>query len=100
MLAKEHVSRMKNDRPELQRMLDYAREGDEIVVFKLDRISRSLKHLEERVDEFESRGIQFISLCEKIDTTRSSGNYLPPPIHFYSICIAYNNRSKGDKNYV
>lgn len=53
---------MKKDRPELRRLIEYAREGDEIVVFKLDRISRSLKHLEELVEEFQNRGIEFISL--------------------------------------
>ncbi|WHY65368.1 recombinase family protein [Neobacillus sp. SuZ13] len=72
-IFKEHVSGMKKDRPELKRMLEYAREGDEIVVFKLDRISRSLKHLEELVEEFQTRGIDFISLREKIDTTTAMG---------------------------
>jgi DNA invertase Pin-like site-specific DNA recombinase len=69
----EHVSGMKKERSELQRMLEYAREGDEIVVFKLDRIRRSLKHLEELVEEFENRGIEFISLREKIDTSTAMG---------------------------
>jgi DNA invertase Pin-like site-specific DNA recombinase len=72
-IYKEHISGMKKERLELKRLVDFAREGDEIVVFKLDRISRSLKHLEELVDEFESRGIEFISLREKIDTTNSTG---------------------------
>jgi DNA invertase Pin-like site-specific DNA recombinase len=72
-IYKEHVSGMKKDRPELKRMIDFAREGDEIVVFKLDRISRSLKHLEELVEEFNRRGIDFISLHEKIDTTSATG---------------------------
>jgi DNA invertase Pin-like site-specific DNA recombinase len=72
-IYKEHVSGMKKDRPELKKLLDYAREGDEIVVFKLDRISRSLKHLEELVEEFEKRGIEFISVHEKIDTNSASG---------------------------
>ena len=72
-IFREHVSGMKKDRSELQRMLEYAREGDEIIVFKLDRISRSLKHLEELVEEFQKRGIEFISLREKIDTTNAMG---------------------------
>ncbi|MBT2636440.1 recombinase family protein [Bacillus sp. ISL-39] len=72
-IYKEHVSGMKKDRPELNRLLDYARESDEIGVFKLDRISRSLKHLEELVEVFEKRGIEFISLHEKIDTNSASG---------------------------
>ncbi|WP_153043003.1 recombinase family protein [Neobacillus mesonae] len=74
-IFKEHVSGMKKDRPELKRLLEYAREGDEIVVFKLDRISRSLKHLEELVEGFNIRGIEFISLHEKIDTTSAMGKF-------------------------
>ncbi|ETI67758.1 recombinase family protein [Neobacillus vireti] len=72
-IYKEHVSGMKKDRPELKRLLDYAREGDGIVVFKLDRISRSLKHLEELAGHLEERGIEFISLRERIDTTTAQG---------------------------
>jgi DNA invertase Pin-like site-specific DNA recombinase len=72
-IFKEYVSGMKKDRPELNRLLEYARKSDEIVVFKLDRISRSLKHLEELVEEFQSRGIEFISLRENIDTTTAMG---------------------------
>ncbi|WP_066061413.1 recombinase family protein [Neobacillus soli] len=74
-IFKEHVSGMKKDRPELKRLLEYAREGDEIVVFKLDRISRSLKHLEELVEEFQNRGIEFISIHEKIDTSTAMGKF-------------------------
>ncbi|WP_081773107.1 recombinase family protein [Bacillus sp. EB01] len=74
-IYKEHVSGMKKDRPELQRLLEFAREGDEIVVMKLDRISRSLKHLEELVESFEKRRIHFISLREKIDTTSAMGKF-------------------------
>ena len=70
---KEHISGMKKDRPELKRLLDFAREGDEIVVFKLDRISRSLKHLEELVEAFQQRGVEFVSLHERIDTNSASG---------------------------
>lgn len=74
-IFKEHISGMKKERPELIRLLDFAREGDEIVVFKLDRISRSLKQLEELVEEFQNRGIDFISLREKIDTTTAMGKF-------------------------
>jgi DNA invertase Pin-like site-specific DNA recombinase len=74
-IYKEQVSGMKKERPELKRMIEYAREGDEIIVFKLDRISRSLKHLEELVEGFEKRGIEFISIQEKIDTTSAMGKF-------------------------
>ncbi|MFD1357664.1 recombinase family protein [Fictibacillus halophilus] len=74
-IYKEKTSGMKKERPELKRMIDYAREADEIIVFKLDRISRSLKHLEELVEGFEKKGIEFISLQEKIDTTSAMGKF-------------------------
>ncbi|WP_084374973.1 recombinase family protein [Neobacillus soli] len=60
---------MKKDRPQLNELLKYTRPGDEIVVFKHDRIRRSLMYLEELVEDFNVREIEFISLHEKIDTT-------------------------------
>lgn len=64
------------DRPELQRLLDHLREGDTLVVWKLDRLSRSLKdvlHIMERVAE---AGAGFRSLTENIDTTTPSGRMM------------------------
>ena len=64
------------DRPELHRMLDHLREGDTLVVWKLDRLSRSLKdvlHILERVSE---AGAGFRSLTEAIDTTTPSGRMM------------------------
>jgi DNA invertase Pin-like site-specific DNA recombinase len=74
-IYKEQISRMKKERQELKRMIEYARKGDEIIVFKVDRISRSLKHLEELVEGFEKRGIEFISIREKIDTSSAMGKF-------------------------
>jgi DNA invertase Pin-like site-specific DNA recombinase len=64
------------DRPELHRMLDHLREGDTLVVWKLDRLSRSLKdvlHILERVSE---AGAGFRSLTEAIDTTTPAGRMM------------------------
>ena len=64
------------DRPELHRMLDHLREGDIMVVWKLDRLSRSLKdvlHIMERIAE---AGAGFRSLTENIDTTTSAGRMM------------------------
>jgi len=69
----ESGSGSKSDRPGLRRALDYMREGDVLVVWKLDRLGRSLKDLIGIVNSLEERGIGFKSLRESIDTTTSSG---------------------------
>lgn len=69
----ETASGTRTDRPELARALDYARSGDTLVVWRLDRLGRSLKHLVSTVAELEERGIGFKSVHESIDTTTSAG---------------------------
>jgi DNA invertase Pin-like site-specific DNA recombinase len=61
------------DRPGLRAALDYAREGDVLVVWKLDRLGRSLPHLIETVAGLERQGVGFRSLTEAIDTTTPGG---------------------------
>ncbi|MDB5241336.1 MAG: resolvase [Spirosoma sp.] len=61
-IYEEKASGAKADRPELLRMIDHAREGDAIVIWKLDRLGRSLAHLVELVSELEQKGIGLISL--------------------------------------
>jgi DNA invertase Pin-like site-specific DNA recombinase len=61
------------DRPEFLRMLDVARAGDVIVVWRLDRLGRSLKQLIETVTMLAERGIELRSLKENIDTTTPRG---------------------------
>lgn len=63
----------KVDRPGLQEALEYTREGDTILVWRLDRLGRSLKHLIEMVTQLNERGVGFRSLQEAIDTTTSGG---------------------------
>jgi DNA invertase Pin-like site-specific DNA recombinase len=60
-------------RPQLQKMLDVVREGDTIVVWKLDRLGRSLKELFTLVNDFQNNGIGFRSLNDAIDTTTAQG---------------------------
>ena len=64
------------DRPELQRMLDQLREGDVVVVWKLDRLSRSLKDLLHLLDRIETTDAGFRSLTENIDTTTPAGRMM------------------------
>jgi DNA invertase Pin-like site-specific DNA recombinase len=60
-------------RPELAQVLDQLRPGDTLVVWKLDRLGRSLRHLIDTVGELERRGIGFKSLRESVDTTTPGG---------------------------
>lgn len=67
------ASGAKQERKALTDLLSYARKGDVVVVVKLDRLGRSLKHLIEIVGDLETRGIGLKSLSEGIDTTTSGG---------------------------
>ena len=61
------------DRPELHRVLDQLRKGDTLVVWKLDRLSRSLRDLLTILDRLDKEGIKFQSLTEAIATSTASG---------------------------
>jgi len=70
----EKASGAKADRPELAHVLrDVLRQGDVLVVWKLDRLARSLKKLITTAEELEERGIGLVSLTENIDTTTPGG---------------------------
>lgn len=70
------VSGAQAERVGLNEALAYCREGDTLVVWKLDRLGRSLQHLIEAVQELHKRGIGFKSLQESIDTTTSGGKLI------------------------
>ena len=67
------VSGTKARRPGLEDALSHLRIGDTLVVWRLDRLGRSLRHLIDTVTELQEKGIGFKSLQESIDTTTSSG---------------------------
>lgn len=69
----EKASGAQRDRPELKAAIDYARPGDTLVVWKLDRLARSIKQLIETVEGLEARSVGFRSLTEAIDTTTAGG---------------------------
>ena len=69
----EKASGAQRDRPELAAALSYMRSGDSLVVWKLDRLARSLPQLIETVATLEDQGIGFRSLTEAIDTTTAGG---------------------------
>ena len=70
------ASGAKAHRPELDHMLDLLREGDTVVVWKLDRLGRSLQNLVELINNFDARGVQFRSLTEAIDTSTPGGTLI------------------------
>ena len=74
------ASGAKEDRPELARLLDMARPGDTIVVWKLDRLARSIRHLIRVADALKAGGIHFHSLTDNIDTSTASGE-----LHFHML---------------
>jgi len=72
-IYEEKESGGKADRPELSRLMEALRSGDTLVVWRLDRVGRSLKHLIETVEHLEAMGVGFQSVTEAIDTTTSGG---------------------------
>lgn len=67
------VSGTRASRPELDKLLDHLREGDEVVVWKLDRLGRNTRNLLSLIDDLEHRGVHFRSVTEGISTTDSMG---------------------------
>lgn len=71
------TSRVKEDRNGLNEMLSYLRKGDVVVVFKIDRIFRSLKNMIDIIEKFNKNGILFKSLSEPaFDTTTTNGKLI------------------------
>ena len=72
-LFTDHASGAKAHRPELDHLLDVIREGDTLVVWKLDRLGRSGQNLVDLMSLLQSRGVGFRSLTENMDTTTPGG---------------------------
>ncbi len=75
-IFRDKISGAKTERPGLDQALKFLRDGDSLVVWCLDRLGRSLKHLIETVGLLEERGIGFRSLQEAIDTKTSGGRLI------------------------
>jgi DNA invertase Pin-like site-specific DNA recombinase len=75
-IFEDHISGTKAERPGLTDAISHLRSGDTLVVWRLDRLGRSLRHLIDTITELEQRGIGFKSLQENIDTTSSSGKLI------------------------
>lgn len=75
-LFEDHASGAKDDRTGLAKVLEFVHPGDVLVVWKLDRLGRSLSHLLEIVNTLKSKQVAFRSLTEGMDTTTASGELL------------------------
>jgi DNA invertase Pin-like site-specific DNA recombinase len=84
-IFQEFASGAKESRPELDKMLSKIRnkEFDAIMVWRLDRLGRSLKHLLQMIEEFKNKDVKFISLMEGFDTSTPQGEL------FFSIAGAF-----------
>ena len=74
-IYKEKITGSKKERPQLQKMLGQLRKGDVVVIWKLDRLARSLKDLVGLVNEIQEKGGALHSLNDQIDTTTPHGKF-------------------------
>ena len=85
-LFEDHASGTKDDRPGLAKALEFVCPGDVLVVWKLDRLGRSLSHLLSIVKTLKDKRVAFRSLTEGMDTTTSSGELL---LHVFGALAQY-----------
>ena len=71
----DKVSAVKGDRPGLSDAVSHLRPGDVLVIWKLDRLGRTVKGLVEFVADLQGQGVQFRSLTDGIDTTTPAGRF-------------------------
>jgi DNA invertase Pin-like site-specific DNA recombinase len=74
-IYEDKITGTKKDRPKLAEMMTILRSGDKIVIYKLDRISRSTKHLIELSEFFEKKGVELVSIQDSIDTSTPMGRF-------------------------
>jgi DNA invertase Pin-like site-specific DNA recombinase len=74
-IFKEKISAAK-ERPELEKMIGLLTKGDSVVVWKLDRLGRSLRHLIDLVKSFEEKEVKFVSIQDNINTKTAQGRFV------------------------
>jgi len=75
-IYQEQISASIEERPVLKEMISNLRQGDTVIVWKLDRLARSLKHLLSLVTDFQNASIGFVSLQDQINTTTAQGRLI------------------------
>ena len=99
-IYEEKMSGKINDRPALDKALNFMRKGDTLVVWKLDRLGRSLRHLIEVINNLMDGSMFFMSPQENIDTTSTSGKLI---FHIFAALAEFereiiSERTKGGLN--
>ncbi|CGI74203.1 site-specific recombinase [Salmonella enterica subsp. enterica serovar Typhi] len=74
-IFEDKISGTKSDRPGLKKLLRTLSAGDTLVVWKLDRLGRSMRHLVTLIEELRQRGVNFRSLTDSIDTSTPMGRF-------------------------
>ena len=92
-LFTEHAGAL-DERLELERLFDHVRPGDTVVVWRLDRLGRSLRHLIDTVNTLADRGIGLRSLTESIDTTSSGGKLV---FHVFGALAEFERELIGER---
>lgn len=72
----DRMSGKSTDRPELKKMMEYVRQGDTVIVESISRFARNTHDLLELVERLTSKGVEFVSKKEAIDTTTPSGKFM------------------------
>ena len=72
----DRMSGKNTNRPELQKMLEYVRKGDTVIVESISRFARNTRDLLELVEKLTVKGVEFVSKKEAIDTTTPTGKFM------------------------
>lgn len=72
----DRMSGKNTNRPELQRMMEYVRRGDTVIVESISRFARNTRDLLELVEKLSAKGVEFVSKKEAIDTTTPTGKFM------------------------
>lgn len=72
----DRMSGKNTDRPELKRMMNFVRAGDTVIVESISRFARNTKDLLELVEQLTSKGVEFVSQKEAIDTSTPTGKFM------------------------
>lgn len=75
-IYKEKASGGKSDRIQLTKMIEQLRKGDQVVIYRMDRLARSVKQMIELAELFSEKGVALISLSDSIDTTTANGKFV------------------------